>query len=95
MGEAKRRRDSGHLSAVPIKMPPRKKIQSYRVVLHKRFEEQDDNGMVYARSVFAAIDDDGHALFEETPDGPAPVLLMSIRQPIRRSVLAASGLVTR
>lgn len=95
MGEAKLRQAKIVDLQKAIKVPARKRLQSYRLVHHRRIEEQGENGMVYARNVFAVVDDAGRAYFEETPDGPAPVLISSIRQPIRRSVLAASGLVTR
>lgn len=86
MGEAKRRKDRGE-RANGIKIPPRKQVQGFRLVHHHRFEEQDAEGRVFARNVFAVASEDGDLVVEETPDGPKPVLLVSVAQPIRQSVL--------
>jgi hypothetical protein len=94
VGEAKRKRENGHLKGVPVKMPMRKRLAGHRLVLHRRLEETREDGTVMARNIFAVVNDDGQMLAEETPDGPMPILVSSIPQPIRRSVLAASGLVT-
>lgn len=93
MGEAKRRRDAGQLAGVPIKMPTRKRLEGHRLVLHKRLEETRADGIVMARNIFAVVNDEGQALHEETPDGPMPVLISSLPQPIRKAVIATPGLV--
>lgn len=93
MGEAKRRRERGEATAPGIKLRPRARAQGFRLAHHQRVEEQDDRGMVYARNIFRVVDDAGQTLVEETPDGPRPVLLMSVPQPIRRAVVAQAGLL--
>lgn len=87
MGEAKRRKDSGEPD-IGIKIPPRKRAAGFRLVHHNRFEKQDKDGTVLAYNVFAVVGEDGKAVHEETPDGPQPVLLLSVPQAVRKSLLA-------
>lgn len=87
MGEAKRRRDRGQDRSSGIKISPRKRQAGFLVTHHNRIEEERD-GMVYARNVFAVVDPEtGDHMVEETPDGPKLVLLLSIPQPVRRAVI--------
>lgn len=88
MGEAKRRRDRGE-QAQPsgIKISPRKREAGFRLAHHNRVERQTEDGVILAQNVFRVIDDEGNSLMEETPDGLMPVLLMSVPQPVRRSLL--------
>lgn len=86
MGEAKRRRDAG-LMPDGIKISPRKRAAGFLLVHHKRVEEQAADGIVYAVNVFAVQTPDGQAMVETTPDGPKPVLIASVPQPVRKSVL--------
>lgn len=86
MGEAKRRKDAGG-SPAGIKIPPRKRAAGFKLVHHNRFEKQDKDGNVLAYNVFAVVSEDGRAIHEETPDGPQPVLLLSVPQAVRKSVV--------
>jgi hypothetical protein len=78
-----------------IKITPRRRLAGYLVVHHERIEQQADDGMVYARNIFRVVSQDGKTLVEETPDGPKPVLLMSVAQPVRRAVIATPGKIAR
>ena len=93
MGEAKRRRLKIEGVQRDIKISPRQRLVGFKVAHHRRYEQTGEDGTVYAVNVFSVIDDAGRAMFEETPDGPRPVLLQSVPQPVRRSVLSAAGLV--
>jgi hypothetical protein len=78
-----------------IKIPPSRRLGGYRLVLHDRIEQQDDDGMVYARNLFRVVSEDGKTMCEETPDGPKPVLLVSHPQPVRRAVISTPSLFVR
>lgn len=69
------------------KAPKAAKPLAFKVVHHNRFEEQGADGMVMARNVFRVVSPDGSTLCEDTPTGPMPVLLMSVPQPVRKSVV--------
>jgi hypothetical protein len=86
MGDAKRRKDAGAVNG-GIKIPPRKRAAGFRLVHHNRFEKQDKDGNVMAYNVFAVVAEDGKAVHEETPDGPQPVLLLSVPQAVRKSLV--------
>lgn len=91
MGEAKRRRDAGGKVA-DIKISPRKRQAGFMVAHHRRVEQQDEDGQIYAVNFFTVLDQQsGTTMMEETPDGPRPVILASIPQPVRRAVLATSS----
>lgn len=89
MGQAKARTRERELLNQSIKIPPRKQLAAYFLVHHGRTETQGENGMVYARNTFAVVNPaTGEAFMEETSEGPKPVLLMSVPQPVRRSVIS-------
>lgn len=94
MGQAKRRRERGERAGTAIKISPRKRVKGFRWAHYRRREVQQDNGVIVAINFFQPIDDDGNGMFEETPDGPRPVLVASIPQPVRRAMLVGPGLVT-
>lgn len=87
MGEAKRRKLQGRGAPNGIKLTPRKRAAGFTLVHHDRVEEQGPDGKVYARNLFAVVDADGHPLAEETPDGPKLILVPTMLQPVRRSIL--------
>lgn len=87
MGEAKRRRQRGEAAPNGIKISPRKRVAGFILVHHNRFEREMD-GMIVAQNVFRVETPDGQVVSEETPEGPMPVLLMSVPQPVRRQLLS-------
>lgn len=89
MGEAKRRRDG----LAVVKATPKPAVEILRVVKLNRIEETDEDGIVYARTLFRVINDKGKTMMEMTPAGPKPVMLSSIPQPIRQAVLTSAALV--
>lgn len=93
MGEAKRRAREIEQQQKGVKMTPRQQAIGRSLVHHKRIEETRDDGMVYAVNFYRVARADGLTDLEETPDGPQPVLLASIPQPVRRAILATPGLV--
>lgn len=90
MGQAKRRRDAGEKTS-DIKISLRKRVQGFRFAHYRRREVQQEDGTVVAINFFQPIGDDGTGMFEETPDGPRPVLIASIPQPVRQAVIASTG----
>lgn len=86
MGEARRRKQAGQGRPSDIKISPRKRTTGFLLVHHNRVEREQD-GTVYAQNVFKVATPDGELMVEETPDGPMPVLLMSVPQPVRRAAL--------
>lgn len=92
MGQAKRRRDAGE-APPPIKISPRKRMLGFRLAHHNRVEQQNEDGVIYALNFFTVVSDEGMTMMEETPDGPRPVIVASIPQPVRRSVVAAPAIL--
>lgn len=92
MGQAKRRRDAHPNKQPDIKISPRKRAAGFKFAHYSRREIEDD-GTVFTINFFAPVDENGDTMVEETPDGPRPVLLQSVAQPIRRTVIATAGLV--
>lgn len=92
MGEAKRRRQAGTDRPKGIKLAPRQKI-GLELAHINRVESQQDDGTIMATNIFAVVNADGQQLVEETADGPRPVLIRSIPQPVRKDLLKSGGLV--
>lgn len=87
MGEAKRKALAQQQRPVSIKIPPRKRQAGFLFIHYDRIEEQGPDGRIFARNLFAPVDADGNIMVEETPDGPRTVVVSSVLQPVRRSVL--------
>ena len=61
----------------------------FRLALLSRREHTGDDGRVYAQSYFQLVAPNGVPLCEQEPGGEAmPVIIASVAQPVRRSLIA-------
>lgn len=88
MGEAKRRRLAEVQGLAVVKPEPKPIVEILRMVKLKRIEETDEDGIVYARTLFRVVNDQGKTMMEMVDGSPMPVVLASLPQPIKRAVLA-------
>lgn len=59
----------------------------FTLALLSRRERQAEDGVVFAQSYFQLVAPNGKILQEETPDGPQPVIIASVAQPVRKSLV--------
>lgn len=58
----------------------------FTLALLQRVERTGPDGVTIAVSLFGLVAPNGKRLMEETPDGPMPVVIASVPQPIKRGL---------
>jgi hypothetical protein len=86
MGQARLKKLADISNRADIKISPRKRAAGFILAHHNRVGQTNDEGVIFAINFFRVMDADGHPMAEETSDGPRPVLIASVPQPVRRSV---------